>query len=236
MNNSWLRYSLSTDSVYCGPSRFFGPQSGDSKEKAFGTTQITDWSNLGKLITRHKVTKSYHNSLLSSTSCLNITDGKAKDVTCKSTEGYESVVAKNRHILNCIIETIILCGNQGLALRGHNKEDGNFSRLSHYRSRDNSILREHLLKSELQYKYTSPDIQNEIIQICGEMIVDDIVQDCNKCPCFGFIADEAADCSTIEQMALCVRFFDNSQGIIREEFIGFAECRVFFKISEQRVF
>ena len=116
------------------------------------------------------------------------------------------------------LKILFLLKCSGLArLRGHNKEDGIFSRLLHYRSRDNSILREHLLKSELKYKYTSPDIQNEIIQICGEMIVDDIVQDCNKCPCFGFIADEATDCSTIEQMALCVRFFDNSQGIIREE-------------------
>ena len=87
-------------------------------------------------------------------------------------------------------------------------------------SRDNSILREHLLKSELKYKYTSPDIQNEVIQIYGEMIVDNIVQDCNKCPCFGFIADEATDCSKIEQMALCVRFFcqqprHNQGGIYR---------------------
>ena len=71
--------------------------------------------------------------------------------------------------MKCIIETIILCGNQVLALRGHNKEDGIFSRLLHYRSRDNSILREHLPKSELKHKYTSPDIQNEIIQICGEI-------------------------------------------------------------------
>ena len=56
------------------------------------------------------------------------------------------------------------------------------------------------------------------------MIVDDIVKDCNKSPCFGFIADEATDCATIEQMALCVRFYDIDQCIIREDFIGFGEC------------
>lgn len=67
--------------------------------------------------------------------------------------------------------------------------------------------------------HTSPDIQNEIIQICGEMIVEDIVRDCNKSPCFGFMADEATDCATIEQMTLCVQF-----DVVREEFLGFGKC------------
>lgn len=47
--------------------------------------------------------------------------------------------------------------------------------------------------------YLSPDIQNEIIEICGDIISDDIVQACNSAPCFGFIADEATDVATIEQ-------------------------------------
>ena len=58
---------------------------------------------------------------MSSTSFLNITDGKAKYVVCKLSEGYESVVAKTRHILKCIIETIIPCVNQGLALKARSQ-------------------------------------------------------------------------------------------------------------------
>ncbi|XP_052799150.1 uncharacterized protein LOC128230746 [Mya arenaria] len=181
VSNSWLRYSTSKDSVYCGPCRFFGPQGGDSKEKAFGVSPINDWSNLGKLVTRHQALKSLQN-------------------------------------------TIILCGKQGLALRGHGEDDGNFVKLLEYRSKDNGLLRDHMLKKETTNKYTSPEIQNALIQICGEIIVGDIVRDCNKSPCFGFITDEATDCSTTEQMALCVRFYEVDKCITKEKFLGFAEC------------
>ena len=128
-----LRYSLSTDSVYCGPCRSFGPQSGDSQEMAFGTTRITDWSNLGELITRHEVTKSHQNSLLSSTRFFLISLTKKQKMLLVDYQKGMKVLSL-KHILKCIIETIILCGNQGLALRGHNKEDRNFSRLLHYMS------------------------------------------------------------------------------------------------------
>ena len=106
----------------------------------------------------------------------------------------------------------------------------------HYRSRDNSILREHLLKSELKYKYTSPDIQNEIIQICGEMIADEICRTVTNAHVLDSSLMRLQIVQQLNKSLYAFVFFDNSQGIIREEFIGFAECRVFFKISEQRVF
>lgn len=39
------------------------------------------------------------------------------------------------------------------------------------------------------------------------------------------MADEATDVATLEQMALCLRFYDQNELRIREEFIGFAECK-----------
>jgi hypothetical protein len=69
--------------------------------------------------------------------------------------------------------------------------------------------------------YTSPSIQNELISIAGEQISSDLVAACNKAGMFGFIADEATDASTMEQMALCVRFVDDN--LVREEFLGFSE-------------
>jgi hypothetical protein len=45
----------------------------------------------------------------------------------------------------------------------------------------------------------------------------------NNSPYFGFIADEATDASTMEQMAMVIRFFDKEKGILREEFVGFSK-------------
>lgn len=39
-----------------------------------------------------------------------------------------------------------------------------------------------------------------------------------------FIADEATDASTIELMAICIRFYDDATHSIREDFLQFDEC------------
>lgn len=76
---------------------------------------------------------------------------------------------KNREILKCIIDTIILGGNQGIAPAGHCDNSGNFAILLQYRSKDNSLLRDHRMNKTAKHKYTSPEVQNESIQICGEL-------------------------------------------------------------------
>jgi len=49
-------------------------------------------------------------------------------------------------------------------------------------------------------KYTSPDIQNEIIDCCDEVIRTKIVHRINKAKCFSILADETTDISTKEQV------------------------------------
>ena len=71
--------------------------------------------------------------------------------------------------------------------------------------------------------YLSPDIQNELIAICGNLISEQIVSSCNRATCSGFMADEATDASTMEQMAMCLRYYDGAD--LREDSIGFAECK-----------
>lgn len=227
-----MKYSKTTDSVYCAPCRFFGPKSGTLKEKTFGVNHVTDWSNIRKLIQRHITMKSHETSLSAADDFLDVMEGKTKSVTRQISSHYDKIVTRNRQILEIIIETIIFCGQQNIALRGHEEDKGNFMTLLQYRSKDNDLLREHLVSHKLENiqstnktTYLSPEIQNEIIEICGEIISDDIVKTCNAAPCFGFMADEATDVATIEQMALCLRFYDPSELRIREEFIGFAECK-----------
>ena len=93
-----------------------------------------------------------------------------------------------------------------------------------YQAKYNPVLRDHLEKGDPRTMYTSPDIQNEIIEICGNQIRDEIVRKCNSAPFFGFMADEATDASTMEQMPLCLRYFDPTTKSVREDFISFAEC------------
>ena len=55
------------------------------------------------------------------------------------------------------------------------------------------------------------------------MITKRLVDDVKRAKFFSILADEATDCSNTEQMALVLRFVDNSSKI-REDFLGFIEC------------
>ena len=125
-----------------------------------------------------------------------------------------------------------------MALHGHEEDKSNFISLLKCRSKDNQRLQEHLDSKSINSSdsksneikeskgnkiiYLSP---NGIIEIFGDLISDDIDKVCNTAPCYGLIADEAIDVATTEQMALCLRFYDENERRIREEFIGFAECK-----------
>ena len=79
-----------------------------------------------------------------------------------------------------IIETILFLGPQELAFRAHrgesselnieepNENDDNFRAALRLRLRaGDAVLREQLTTSGANAKYLSPNIQNEIINICG---------------------------------------------------------------------
>lgn len=65
--------------------------------------------------------------------------------------------------------------------------------------------------------------QNEIINICENIIRDDIVVAANAAVGFSILADETTDIASVEQLSLGVRFPEhiNGESIIREEFLGF---------------
>lgn len=90
-------------------------------------------------------------------------------------------IARNRLISQAIVESIILCGRQGIALRGHRDErthvdfdpltnHGNFLALLQFRIQaGDEILKEHLQTAQGNALYTSKTIQNKMIAICGKL-------------------------------------------------------------------
>ena len=78
--------------------------------------------------------------------------------------------------------------------------------------KQNSILRNHIQQARPTAKYTSPKIQNEILDIATSQILKAIVVDCRKAQCYAFIADESTDVEVKEQISLCARFVDKKEG------------------------
>lgn len=140
---------------------------------------------------------------------------------------------ENRKNLIPIIESVLFCGKQCIALRGHRdsgrievdqepeENDGNFRALLRFRSKTDSVLKNMLTCSVGNAQYTSPRIQNEIIEVCNDLIVRNLVKELNASSCFSILADETSDISGLEQLSLCVRHVDRENFTVKENFLQF---------------
>jgi hypothetical protein len=145
-------------------------------------------------------------------------------------------VRRNREKLKSIVETIIFCGRQGIALRGHRDDwkhldevphanPGNFIALLRFRAESGDhVLADHLATARNNALYTSKTVQNEIIGICGSIIRSTILARTRNAVQYSLLADEAADVSNKEQLAVCLRYIDITTCKIDERFIAFSEC------------
>ena len=97
-------------------------------------------------------------------------------------DAHKEQVAKNRQYLRVIIETLLFTAKQNIAQRGHNEDRhsiqllsdtnrGNFLELLSLRANDLPWLSTQL-KSKLKHhkQWTSPRIQNELLDIIGELV------------------------------------------------------------------
>ena len=102
---------------------------------------------------------------------------------------------------------------------------GNFVESLNFRVRaGDKVLEDHLTNCGKNSSYISKTSQNKIIECCGQVISEEIIQDIKAGRFFSIIADEAADSSHKEQMSLVLRFVDINMNI-REEFIAFLQCK-----------
>ena len=100
---------------------------------------------------------------------------------------------------------------------------GNFLALLKFRIQaGDTMLQDHLLNSAGNALYTSKTIQNELITICGDLLLNAILKKVRTTRFFPIIADEATDAANDEQLSICIRFVDGT--VPCEKFIAFHEC------------
>ena len=136
----------------------------------------------------------------------------------------------NRKVLRSIVSSVIFCGKQNIALRGHmesstdnnSKNRGNFLALLDFRAEGgDEIIAKHLRECARNATYTSATIQNDIIAITMEYLRNQIISETPEhAPFFTILADETTDVSNTEQLCISIRFVDETCSI-HEEFLGF---------------
>ncbi|KAF2886915.1 hypothetical protein ILUMI_19261, partial [Ignelater luminosus] len=119
------------------------------------------------------------------------------------------------------VSNAIFCGTHDLLLRGKLDSGRNFADLLKFRIESgDKVLQSHLSESKSTEKYISVRVQNELINICGQIMREQIIEPARKFKSFAILADESADISGVEKMSLGIRYVDVITENILEEFLG----------------
>lgn len=193
-----------------------------NKDDAFAKSGYSHWKKALERFDKHENSASHREAL----DLLVTIPSSTSDVGEMLSSAHAEEKAENRKMLSIIISTVRYLGRQGLPLRGQYKSggvsdekgeiDSNFLQLLKVRAEDNEGLKKWLTKS--QCKYTSPDVQNEILRIMALSILRDISSEVAG-KWFTIMIDETTDVSNAEQMVFCLRYVDANLEV-HEAFIG----------------
>ncbi|XP_039247869.2 zinc finger MYM-type protein 1-like [Styela clava] len=236
----WLAYSPDKDGAFCKSCLIFAPDvGGGSKLLKLVNEPMQNLKSALEDLSKH-ASRTYHITaqLHAENFCNTHTTG---NVVEQMNSARAQQADGNRRALASIINVVKFCGRQNIALRGHidhgvlsnptnfetEMNEGNFRALLRFRisSGDQDLLN-YVQNAPLNALYTSPQIQNKIITLCGEMIRETLVKKINKSKYFAMLADETSDIGRIEQFSICARYVQNEHGIctLREGFLGFVEA------------
>jgi hypothetical protein len=211
------------------PVFFFAPDGAGVGNQTLGKLVKVKFNNWKKALETFKdhQEKQFHKNCISDIldmkqSLVKVTQSVDAQINAK----YAEEIAANRKRIRPIIEAILFCGRQGIALRGHqdsgpllieepDNNDGNFRAAIRLQARVQDDIRNILLTAPKNASYTSPTIQNDIIQSVNQ--IDNI----NGAKCFSFLADETRASDGREVLVLCARFVDIQTKKVREIFLQF---------------
>lgn len=232
---SWLAYSKKNNGLYCAECVLFleTKEAGHQNLSAFVTKPFFNLKKALECFRDHEKHNYHKKAVMNLVAVQHLVEGKAISIDQQIDSQKKREVEENRKRLVPIVETIRLCGQQNMALRGTQdwgrielttpkENDGNFRSLLRYRAKaGDQVLEEHLKSCPKNAMYTSAKVQNTLIECFGHLIQRKIVEKVKESKFFSVLADETTDISQKEQFSLCVRYVDFDDCMIKEDFLCF---------------
>jgi len=209
----WLEYSIKQDKYLCYPCRKYTHCHDLPSDSVFSVNGFSNWKiglEKGKGLLRHNLSQSHMVAM-----------EKWKEHTIRAAKGTEIQqllsplqIEKNRYYLQCIFDVCQFLVVNELSFRGSTENGesifstGKFLSPLSYTIKKDEKLKE-IVKSIPDYaKYTSPEIQNMIIEDMTSIVRNKIVHmvkssDCNM---FTLKCDGIRDKNNIKNVSVVVRF------------------------------
>ncbi len=213
-----LAYSVSTDGLFCVPCTLMRTD----KVTLVGVP-LRDWSNAAKVVQAHYDTTPHKTAVKGAENLQHVHLKQQQSVLDQQTAADDRQKQIRREAMNSICDNILYLARQGLAIRGDDDAKSNFSNLLDLQRKHDKSLDEHLKTAGKNATGKSHRIQNEVIELLGGQVSSDIISRVKKAKWFSLLADESADISNFEQVALIIRYIcETLKGIeVREDFLKF---------------
>ena len=117
--------------------------------------------------------------------------------------------ANNRQMMLKLLSNICFMARQSLPLRGDGEGDNsNYNQLLRLRGTDDARVLDWIKRKS--DKYTSPEVQNEMLEILGKTVLRRIVTNIQNALFYAIMVDETTDCSNQEQAVPVLSWVDDS--------------------------
>ena len=222
-----LEYSQIKNAAFCQFCRFFGNREAKKENDAFMETGFIYFTNALEKFSSH-AKSSDHRAASEKMLVYKRSVQKNEGITSYMVTAHKKLVEENRHYLRGIIDCILTCCKQGIALRDHRETDpsvynpGNFIALLHLVAEYDPVIKTRISDGLLNAKYIHHDIQNLLINTSASIIRQQISFMVQQCGYFSIIADESRDSSKQEQLGLPLRYVYGGEE--KESFAGFNAC------------
>ena len=219
-NWHWLHYDSSQDLSFCHTcvkavnEGKLSLASGNIKDSPFVCGGFSNWKDATVAFARHEQTTTHKKAVEVLVTIPETTRDIGEMLSTAHAEGKKI----SGQCLITIAENIRFLARQGIALRGDEDEkDSNFIQLLHLLA----IKQPELINwmQQKTSKYTSAQIQNELLSIMGSSVVRDIAAKIQNAKHFCIMADEVTDASNKEQVVVCFRTVDE-EFVCSEDFVG----------------
>jgi len=231
---NWLEYSIERDACFCYPCHLFGSQGStfsSRPEPVFTSVGFRNWKHAtGKTGALQVHSNCYsHKQAVIAWEQYKVNAKHGTLLPDQMGSSRDAVISKNRHYLRSVAEVLLLCSRQEIALRGHresveSQNRGNFLELLALVAKHDPIVQERISQGPRNATYTSPAIQNDILRTMAGMVQAEICAAVNKAGVFSILADESKDCSKKEQLAIVLRYVDDSAAQ-NERFLTYVEAK-----------
>ena len=181
----WLVYSRQENGGFCLPCVLFATSGYRGSDPCVLVSRpLTTFGKALASLHKHADKGHHKTAVIRSEEFLKTMTHQQPDIQCRLNQSMASRISLNRQKLHSIFKTIVFCGQQNIALRGHRdyatdierdvddlENHGNFRALLNFRvDAGDNVLAEHLATAPRNATYTSKTIQNQMINIVAVQI------------------------------------------------------------------